>query len=292
VDPLVFGLVAASAILHVSWNVIVKTSGDPLRSATVAMAVGACALAPLAFAGWLLIGRPAIPAEVIGLALVSGTIEAVYVGLLATAYRHGDLSIVYPLARGSAVLLAVAIGTLVLGERLGAVGQVGVAALVAGFLWLQRPWAVLGRAARNRSLDLGIAFALLAGIAIASYSAIDRVGTQLAEPWLYGAILWSASSILLVGWVLARDRTSERLPRDRRTLGGGVIMVTQYLLVLTALSLAPLSAVAPLRESAAVLATGWGAFRLGEAAHRREAVWRVAAAGLIVVGAVLLAIDG
>lgn len=291
-DPLVFGLVAASAILHVTWNVLVKTAGDPLRAASVAMAVGAAVLAPLAIVGWVAIGQPAIPTDAVALALVSGTLEAGYIGLLATAYRYGDLSIVYPLARGTAVLLAVAIGTLILGERLGMVGQAGVVALVAGFLWLQRPWTVVRGVARTRSVDRGIAFALLCGVAIASYSALDRVGTRLTEPWLYGAILWTFSSLLLIGWILARDRGASGLPRDQRTLGGGVIMVTQYLLVLVALSLAPLSAVAPLRESAAVLASGWGAFRLGEAAHRREAVSRVAAAGLIVVGAVLLAIEG
>lgn len=291
-DPLVFGLVAAAAVLHVTWNVLVKTAGDPLRSASVAMAVGAVVLTPLALVGWWLIGRPPVPAEAIGLALVSGVLEALYIGLLATAYRHGDLSIVYPLARGTAVLLAVAVGTLVIGERLGPLGQAGVVALVAGFLWLQRPWAVLRGLLVDRSVERGVAFALLTGVAIASYSAIDRIGTRLTEPWLYGAILWAASSVLLIGWIVLRDGGWATLPRDRRTLGGGIVMVTQYLFVLVALSLAPLSAVAPLRESAAVLASGWGAFRLGEAAHRREALSRLAGAAAIVVGAVLLAIDG
>ncbi len=291
-DPLVFGLVAAAAVLHVTWNVLVKTAGDPLRSASVAMAVGAVVLTPLALVGWWLIGRPAVPAEGIGLALVSGVLEALYIGLLATAYRHGDLSIVYPLARGTAVLLAVAVGTLVIGERLGPLGQAGVVALVAGFLWLQRPWAVLRGLLVDRSVERGVAFALLTGVAIASYSAIDRIGTRLTEPWLYGAILWAASSVLLIGWIVLRDGGWVALPRDRRTLGGGIVMVTQYLFVLVALSLAPLSAVAPLRESAAVLASGWGAFRLGEAARRREALSRLAGATAIVVGAVLLAIDG
>lgn len=291
-DPLVFGLIAAAAILHVTWNILVKTAADPLRAAAVGMASGAVLLSPAALVGWLAIGRPAIPAEAIGLAVLSGALEAGYVVLLAAAYRHGDLSIVYPLARGTAVLLAVAVGVLVLGERLGVLGQAGVGFLLAGFLWLQRPWRILVIALRHRSIEKGVAYALATGVAIAAYSAVDRVGTRLTEPWIYGAVLYFTTGALLVGLLLARGGGWGAIPRDRRTLTGGAIMTAQYLFILFALSLAPLTAVAPLRESAAVLASGWGAFKLGEAAHRRDALSRVAAAGLIVAGAVLLALEG
>jgi multidrug transporter EmrE-like cation transporter len=292
VDPVVFGLIAAAAVLHVTWNVLVKTSGDPLRAAGVGMALGAVVLTPLAIAGWFAIGRPAIPTEAVALGIGSGVFEAIYVVVLSAAYRAGDLSIVYPLARGTATLLAVGIGIAILGERPGPLGLAGIATLLVGFFWLQRPWRVLMDAARGRGIDRGVALALLCGGMIATYSAIDRVGTRLTEPWLYGSILWATSAIVLVVIVAVRISPAAVIPREPRIIAGGLIMLTQYMAILVALSIAPLTAVAPLRESAIVLASGWGAIRLAEAAGRREAAERIAAALLIVVGAILLGLDG
>jgi drug/metabolite transporter (DMT)-like permease len=292
VDPLVFGLIAVAAVLHVTWNVLVKTSGDPLRAAGVGMALGAVVLTPLAIVGWVAIGMPAIPPEAVALGIGSGVFEAIYVVVLSAAYRAGDLSIVYPLARGTATLLAVAIGIVIIGERPGPLGLAGIAALLAGFFWLQRPWRVFLDAARGRGIDRGVGLALLCGVMIATYTAIDRVGTRLTEPWLYGAILWAASAVVLVVVVAVRISPAAVIPREPRIVAGGLIMLTQYMLILVALSIAPLTAVAPLRESAIVLASGWGAIRLAEAAGRREAAARIAAASLIVVGAVLLGLDG
>jgi multidrug transporter EmrE-like cation transporter len=281
------------------------------------MSAGAVFLVPGAIVAWLAIGSPPVPPEAIWLGLLSGVLEAVYFSFLAAAYRRGDLSIVYPLARGSATLFAVGIGVLVLGERLGSLGQAGLVVLLAGFLWLQRPWQIV-RAALRRRVEGGVALAIPTGLVIALYSAVDRVGAQLTEPWLYAAIIWTSASVCLVGFgvLLAVRRpavvatvaggagsiaggraVSGPPPRaslgiDRRSVAGGLIGVIQYVLILAALSIAPLSAVAPLRESAVILATGWGAFRLGEAARRRDGVARVAAAALIVVGAIFLGLDG
>ena len=291
-DPLVFGLIAVAAILHVTWNVLVKTSGDPLRAAGVGMVLGAVVLTPLAIAGWFAIGRPAIPPEAVALGIGSGIFEAIYVVVLSAAYRAGDLSIVYPLARGTAILLAVGIGIAILGERPGPLGLAGIALLIAGFVWLQRPWRVLTNAARGGGIDRGVALALLCGVMIATYSAIDRVGTRLTEPWLYGAILWATNAMVLVVVLAVRISPAALIPREPRIVAGGLIMLVQYMAIRVALSIAPLTAVAPLRESAVVLASGWGAIRLAEAAGRREAATRIAAASLIVLGAVFLGLDG
>jgi drug/metabolite transporter (DMT)-like permease len=291
VDPLVFGLIAVAAVLHVTWNVLVKTSGDPLRAASVGMALGAVVLTPIAIVGWFAIGQPAIPPEAIWLGIGSGVFEAIYVVVLSAAYRHGDLSIVYPLARGTATLLAVAIGIAIIGERPGPLGLAGIVALLTGFFWLQRPWRLLADAARGRGIDRGVGLALLCGVVIATYSAIDRVGTRLTEPWLYGAILWAVSAVVLAVLLAVRMSPAALVPRQPRIVAGGLIMVAQYMAILFALSIAPLTAVAPLRESAIVLASGWGAIRLAEAAGRREAAARIAAASLIVFGAILLGLD-
>jgi drug/metabolite transporter (DMT)-like permease len=294
VEPAVFVLIAVAAVLHVTWNVLLKTAGDPLATATVSMAIGAVFLVPGVIIGWWLIGRPPVPAEAFLVGGVSGVIEAIYFGLLAAAYRRGDLSVVYPIARGSATLFAVVVGVIVLGERLGVAGVAGVAALLAGFALLQRPWHVLRRSTRSRGLDPAVGFALTTGVAIAAYSAVDRIGSRLTAPWIYAGILWLVAAIVLLAWARIGRRWNAALrePIDLPRAGlGGVLTVTAYMAILFALSIAPLTVVAPLRESAIVLASGWGALRLGEAEGRREAARRIGAATLVVAGALLLAVE-
>ena len=297
-DPLVFVLVAGAAVLHVTWNVLLKTAGDPLRAAAVGMATAAAVLCPTAVAGWLLVGRPAIPAESIGLGVVSGALEALYFSFLAAAYRRGDLSLVYPLARGTAPLLAVALGVGVLHERLGTIGFIGVACLLIGLLSLQRPWRFIRATGREGGGAAG--FALLTGVRIAAYSAVDRVGVRGTQPWIYAALIWASCTVFLWGYVwIDWRRTSSRAPMAApiapfsalRAALGGLITLGAYLLILVAFTVAPLTAVAPLRESAIVLASGWGAFRLREAADRADALRRLGSAALVVFGAILLAID-
>ena len=125
-DPFVFALIAGAAVLHVAWNVLLKTAGDPLRAAAIGMTSAGALIVPAAAIGWVVIGRPAIPVEAVWLSIVSGALEAAYFGFLAAAYRRGDLSVVYPIARGTAPLLAVAVGIGILGERLGPPGIAGV----------------------------------------------------------------------------------------------------------------------------------------------------------------------
>jgi uncharacterized membrane protein len=165
-----------------------------------------------------------------------------------------------------------------------------VVALLVGFLLLQQPWAALrGR----RGFDPAIAFALATGVTIAAYSAVDRVGTRLIDPLPYAAILWVTATLALVIWlrVVVKGHALEGgREQVRRAAIGGWLTLGAYLLILWALSVAPLSGVAPLRESAAVFAAAWGAVRLGEAADRVDTIRRIGASALIVGGAVLLAI--
>ena len=294
-DPAVIGLVAASALLHVGWNVRLKTAGDPLVAAAIGLVVGGLLVVPLGILAWWLDGRPALPVEGVGLGLLSGLLEAVYFVFLAAAYRRGDLSVVYPIARGTAPLLLVAVGVVLLGERLGGPGWLGVVGLIAGFLVLQRPWLALRAAAARQRPDGPIAFALATGVAIAAYTSVDRVGTRLIDPIPYAAILWASGATLLVAWIVLRDGRGALRPGPaavRQASIGGVMTLGAYLLILYALSVAPLTAVAPLRESATVVAAAWGAVRLGEAVGRGEALRRIAGSVLIVAGAVLLALDG
>jgi uncharacterized membrane protein len=299
VEPWVIALVAVSAVLHLAWNVRLKTAGDPLRAATIGMLAASVGIVPLGIAVWWYQGRVALPIEGIVLGLASGVVEAAYFILLSAAYRRGDLSVVYPLARGTAPLLAVFIGVVVLGERLGVAGSIGVVMLLIGFLVLQRPWRAIALArsgaagAREAAADSAILFALATGVMIATYTAIDRVGTRQIDPFPYAAILWVTCSVVLVGWVwlvAGGDLLRYGPEAARRAAVGGWLTLAAYLCILVALSVAPLSGVAPLRESATVFAAAWGSVRMGEASDRSEAVRRIGASVLIVGGALLLAV--
>src|SRR4051812_1303000 len=162
--------------MHAAWNVILKTSGDPLLTSGRAMIAGTAVGLPLAVIAWFATGSPAIPADAFFLGVVSGLIEVVYLVLLSGAYRRGDLSVVYPIARGTAPLLAIVAGVVLLGERLGVVAWAGVACLVAGLLIVQRPWRFLRRGA---AIEAAVPWALACGFSIAAYSTVDRVGSRL-----------------------------------------------------------------------------------------------------------------
>lgn len=290
-------LVLTAAVLHAGWNVLLKTSGDPLRTAVRLQAVGTAVLVPIAVVAWAVNGRPAPEPAGVALALGSGALEALYFLCLAAAYRRGDLSLVYPLARGTAPLLSIVIGLGLLGERLGLPAAIGVGCLVAGILLVARPWRALRAAGREHRGAIG--FALATGASIAAYSTVDRLGVRILEPWIYGAFL-AVFATLILATVVGVGRRSGILetpvvPQQGTPLWrdglAGVLSLTAYLLILFAYSLAPLAAVAPLRESGIVLAAAWGAIRLGEATGRREAMTRIGSAVLVVAGAVLLAVS-
>ncbi|MGH2465328.1 MAG: EamA family transporter [Candidatus Limnocylindrales bacterium] len=315
-----------AALMHATWNVLLKTASDPLRTAGRSMFIGACVLVPVGLLGWGLSGQPAIPGDAWRLSFLSGLLEAAYFILLSAAYRRGDLSLVYPIARGTAPVLAVGAGVLILGERLELAGWIGVALLLVGILGLQKPWAILRRGSQlPRHTREAAGFALLTGVTIASYSAVDRDGARLVNPLFYAAMLQAFMTMFLLAWiglVILRERSRpvpeagraggpEGLPEERpeelpegdvvgRLLGhvwlragiGGLITVAAYLIVLVAYRYAPLTAVAPLRESAIVVISGWGTFRLKEAVSRRDAGSRIGLAVIVLVGAILLAAEG
>ena len=303
---LAIALVLVAAVLHAGWNVLLKTSGDTLSTAVRLQAIGTALLLPIGIVAWLNIGAPAVPGTAIGLAIVSGFLEAAYFVLLASAYRRGPLSLVYPLARGSAPLIAVVVGIVLLQERLAPLAAVGVGCLLVGILLVARPWTAFRAAGAAHRGAIG--FALATGASIAAYSAVDRLGVRETEPWIYGSILAVVASVLTATAVIGGRRlgllAAAPEPHDAATraatggrFGGlardalaGVLSLSAYLLVLLAYSFAPLATVAPLRESGIVLAAAWGALRLKESAGGRDAATKIAAAGLVVVGAILLAV--
>jgi drug/metabolite transporter (DMT)-like permease len=283
----VIGLAVAmalvAAVFHGTWNVLVKVSGDPIttfrRATAMAAVVATASLVPL----WLIFGRPSLSLAALGLCVVSSILETAYLWLLSTAYRHGDLSTVYPIARGSAPLLSVFVGLVVLGERLTGPQLAGVALLLIGIL------AVTISQARGRATLP----ALMTGVAIATYSSVDRIGVRLATPWLYAWLLFTLMAILLplsvrfaTAMNLYRPAASVQQPTWRQALVIGAFFWAGYFLVLWALSLAPLAVVAPVREIAIVAVAVWGVWRLRE---RDRAAVKLSGAVATLAGVALLA---
>ena len=275
-------LALIAAAMHGTWNVMVKTSADPLITIYRSTVMGAVIMTPPALVA-MAVTRPSVNVAALGYAAVSGALEVTYMWLLSTAYARGELSVVYPIARGTAPLIAVVIGLALLGERLSSAQLAGVGLLLAGILAVTLP-QTSGRATLP---------ALLTGVAIASYTAIDRVGVRLTTPWLYGWILIVLMAVGMFVTIRVSEAMRGRRRRDaanvswRLAAGIGVIMWTAYLLVLLALSLAPLAIIAPVRELAIVAVAIWGVWQLGE---RKAAPLKLAGAASTLVGVVLLAI--
>jgi drug/metabolite transporter (DMT)-like permease len=275
-------LALLAAALHGTWNAILKVSGDPLRTfrraTLMSGAIATIALVPEV----VILGRPSISIAAIGLCLLSSVLETTYLVLLSIAYRRGELSAVYPIARGSAPLLAVAVGLVVLGERLSAAQLVGVALLLVGILAV-----AVSQAGGRATLP-----ALLTGVAIASYTSVDRLGVRMTEPWFYGWLLFTLMAIelplaLAVAKQLTSSTSREDVPSWRKSALIGGFMWAGYFLVLWALSLAPLAVVAPVRETAIVAVAAWGVWRMRE---RKSAALKLSGAAATLAGVALLAV--
>jgi drug/metabolite transporter (DMT)-like permease len=283
------GLALAAAVMHATWNVLLKSSGDPLRTSARAIGSAALVIGPVGAVIWLAVGRPDLPGIAWLMAGLSAVAELAYFIFLSEGYRRGELSLVYPLARGTAPLLAVAAGIAILGERPGAI-EVGGILLLLGGIWAVRKPGGAGR---------GTIPALLTGVTIATYNTLDKVGTG-NTPLLYGWVLTMFMAVLLTIWMWFRARgyfrsllspqptnPDHNVPTWPQSTVMGLFIVGQYMLVLIALSLAPLVVVAPVRESAVVLVTLWGVWKLRE----RERAWlRIGGAAGIVAGLALLVV--
>ena len=166
-SPYVAGLVLTSAVLHASWNALLKGGGDRLRSVTV-MALAA-SLASAAWAAFLPAPRAA-SWPYIGLSVV---LHVAYNLLLVVAYRHGDLGVTYPIARGSSPLLVAAGAAILAGERLDAFTLVGIALVCGGIIGLAREY-------RGGKPLRVITPAVLTGVTIAAYTVVDGIGSRIS----------------------------------------------------------------------------------------------------------------
>ncbi|MDN5274288.1 MAG: protein of unknown function transrane [Candidatus Saccharibacteria bacterium] len=277
-------LVFCSAILHVSWNVKLQSENDPLDTTTKALSLGLVCLLPIFVVYWLYTGLPVVSGHAMLFAGLSGVAELGYFWFLSYSYRRGELSVVYPLARGSAPVLAFIFGVVFLGEHISQPQIIGVCCLLLG-IWLVRSASISG--AR------GAIPAIVTGVFVASFMVLDKVGLHGTDPILFGCLKYASTVVCLLVFVpfrsmLGMTKSSKMdFHSWRKFLLIGVCIIVTYQLVLFALTLAPVAIISPLRESASVVVTIWGIWKLKE---RDGLVSKLIGVGSIFTGIILLAL--
>lgn len=274
-------LVIASALMHATWNLLAKRAGGGVEFLWLLSLVTAVAYLPVAVVH-LALTTAEVSLLHVGLALASALLHVGYFTALQRGYRLGDLSLVYPLARGSGPLLATAFAMLLLGERPGGLALAGTALIAASIFVLGG-----GKRARPRH-GAALAYGLLTGVAIGSYTVLDgfAVGHAGAVPLLYLLMADTGRVALLTPAALARWGAVRSTWRSHRleVVGVGVLSPLAYLLVLSALQIAPVSVVAPMREVSILFAAVLGAKVLAEGDAWRRTVGAVG----MVLGIALL----
>ena len=288
-DTGVLLLVLLAAVLHASWNALVKAGEDKLVMQTLVISVHGFLAMPLL----VFLPLPG-PASWPYLA-ASALIHFVYYAGVIGAYRHGDLSQVYPIARGSAPALVALGAWVVAGEALSAWELLGVFTVSLGIISLT---GLPRRRNREGSGEDGaretkaIAFALLTGATIASYSLIDGLGVRESGSAL-SYILWlfALEAIPLTAFAVwrRRGRVVETFrPHLKAGTIGSLLSGLAYGIVIWAMSVAPMAHVVALRETSVLIAALIGTRLLSEPFGRR----RIAAAGVVAAGAILLETGG
>jgi phosphonate utilization associated putative membrane protein len=268
-SPLVTALVLGAALLHASWNAIIKSGRDVMFD-TALVAAGAAVLSlPL-------IALVPVPARASWPYLAASV--AIHVGYFATlvrAYRIGDLGHAYPLMRGTAPLLVALLGMLLLDERPGATMWLGIVLISAGIL-------SIGLLQQGRAHRDATRWALVNAAIIASYTLVDGAGARLsATPAGYGAWMFWLQGLPFVALVIAlRGHAALDYARRnwRRGLGGGLCVISSYGIVLWAMTQAPVAAVAALRETSVIFAALLGSLFLKERFGRQRLIGACAVA--------------
>lgn len=281
-------LVLASAAIHASWNLWTKQLGPSVRTGTlmwVLVIISAVFYAPFALvaaaqSGW----RP--DATAIGLVVGSGLIHVVYFGLLLRGYRVGDLSLVYPVARGTGPLLASTAAIALFAESPSVFSVAGLLLIVTGILvltWHPDP-------AKHEKLFPGLRYGLATGALIAVYTLWDGWAVKRAgiPPLVF---YWAGECVRVVVFtpMALGDRAGvATLWRTQwpRVLGIALLSPLSYILILLAMRTGAISHIAPAREISILLGAYLGGRVLGEGDRRR----RLIAAGAFAAGVIALAV--
>lgn len=292
-------LVLVAALIHATWNLLAKKSGGDVRFALLSQLAVLLVWSPVGL--WFAWGE-AFGYGLLQWALIaiSGAIHAIYSVVLLRGYRLADMSVVYPMARGSAPLMTSLVAMVFLGESLGALGWLGVLAVVLGIVLLTGGtslWHALRAGAQAHEhlvrLRAGVGYGLLTGLCVAGYSVVDGYAVKHAavSPVAIDFLADIVRVPMTAAWVWALGRR-EPLPMAgywrqhwKYALLIAVISPISYVLVLYAVTMAPLSHVAPARELSMLFAALLGGTLLRE----RDMGLRLLGAGSMAGGVIALA---
>lgn len=306
-SPTAAALILVAAVAHACWNMFSKqaASAGAVCFVWLFFTVGTLLYAPVTAIVWAL-AQPRLAGLPIVFLAGTAVIHVAYALLLQSGYQFGDLSVVYPIGRGSGALLAALAGVVLLGERPGPVSVAGIVLVVGGVIVIGLPGrrvadaplaAPVAPAAPAPALArrfspavLGTSFALLTGITIAVYTLWDKyaVSTLQIPPVLED---WAANVGVTIGLAPLALRDRERLARvwhgwRRQVLGAAVLSPLAYILVLSAMRFTAVAITAPCREVSVLFGVLLGRRLLGEGGVVR----RLAAAAAIVAGIIAIAV--
>ena len=285
-------LIVLAGLIHASWNIAAKKAGGDVRFAAFSGLVTIVVWAPLGL--WLGVRQlPGWGWTEWMLVAASAVLHTVYFIVLLRGYRKADLTVVYPLARGSAPLLSSLTAILLLGEKLSAAGAAGIAAVVGGVFLIAGGPGLLRAShdpARRQRVRKGMGYGLFSGAFIAGYTVVDGYAVKfiLMSPILVDYI-GSLARLSLLAPAVLRDLTTAKTmwkAQWRYAMFVGIISPVSYVLVLYAMQTAPLSHVAPAREVSMLFAALIGGQLLGEG----DRLLRVLGAALIAAGVLALAL--
>jgi drug/metabolite transporter (DMT)-like permease len=257
-------------LIHASWNIMAKKAGGDVRFSAFTGVVMAIFWAPLGI--WLGIDELPRWGRNEWLALVlSAMLHTVYFVTLLRGYRKADLTVVYPLARGSGPLLSSMVAVLVLGESLSALGLLGVLGVVGGVFFIAggpQLWRASHDPEKTQRVRKGMVYGLLTGSFIASYTVVDGYAVKilLMSPILLD-YFGNYIRLVFVAPLVLRDLPAARAlwrQQWKYAVVVGIISPVSYVLVLYAVKVAPLSHVAPAREVSMLFAALLGGHLLGE----------------------------
>jgi len=281
---LALSLVLLAALTHASWNIYAKVAAESRHFVWLFSAGSVLIYGPVVFAV-LIVERPVFEGRHWLALAATSVLHLLYSLSLQTGYRHSDLSVVYPIARGTGPLLSFIGAGLLLGEALTAQSVAGLALIVGGILLVA---GLIGH--HRRAPGVGVFYGLLTGALIAAYTLNDgwAVKVLLISPFVidFTGNLFRMAVLAPRAW---RDRA--RVALEARTYRKAVIVVSVlgplgYILVLFAMRLAPISHVAPARELSTLVGAWFGSRLLRE----DSGPWRIVGAALIVAGVISLAI--
>jgi drug/metabolite transporter (DMT)-like permease len=282
--PTAFALVILAALLHASWNILAKKASGGALFVMLGALVVSVIYAP-AFAIYVYLYPPKLGWPELALLTVTAALHLAYSLILQRGYQKHDLTVVYPVARGTGPLLSSLFAILILGEAVTVYSGLGIASIVVGIFILAGGHRML----RSRTADqaTAVAYGGMTGLMIAAYTLVDGYGVKhlLIAPLVldYASNLIRALFLTPMAWRRRDELALEWKKNGRYAIIVGIISPLAYILVLYAIQTAPISSVAPMRELSMVFAAFLGAKLLGEG-HRGERIFGAALMALGVWG--------